>query len=93
MEKQCCESMQINIDGDTAIRYIPKFREYGIAICDGGSSFQVINYCPWCGKKLPKSLRNEWFDIVYDELKLDDMDDDNLPEDMKTSTWWINKVL
>lgn len=22
---------------------------YGIIIHDGGTSFSVINYCPWCG--------------------------------------------
>ncbi len=70
MDKQCCESMRINIDGETAINYIPKFREYGIDVCDGGSSHLIINFCPWCGP-----------------------DDENLPEEMKTSAWWINKGL
>lgn len=25
---------------------------YGIIIHDGGSSYQSINYCPWCGRDL-----------------------------------------
>jgi hypothetical protein len=25
---------------------------YGIAIHDGGSSYSLIRYCPWCGSEL-----------------------------------------
>nr|WP_067736167.1 hypothetical protein [Novosphingobium naphthalenivorans] len=38
---------------------------YGIMIHDGGSSMVRINFCPWCGAKLPEPL-------AYD----DDDDDD-----------------
>lgn len=93
MDKQCCKDMQVNIDSDTGIVYIPKFREYGIAIDNGGSSIQMINFCPWCGHKLPKSLRDQWFDIVDNELGLEIFDDDVVPEEMKTSAWWGNKGL
>jgi hypothetical protein len=27
---------------------------YGLLIHDGGSSVIEINFCPWCGSKLPK---------------------------------------
>jgi hypothetical protein len=29
--------------------------EYGLFVHDGGSSFITINYCPWCGTKLPSA--------------------------------------
>jgi len=29
--------------------------EYGLRIHDGGSSYVVIGYCPWCGTRLPIS--------------------------------------
>ena len=48
--------------GETAIRFIPKFKEYGIPVLDGGESFIVIQFCPWCGKKLPDSRREQYFD-------------------------------
>jgi hypothetical protein len=54
-------------DDETAIIYIQKFREYGIRVLDGGSSFIVINFCPWCGKNLPASLRDEYVESVEDE--------------------------
>ena len=47
---------------DVLLYYTPKFDEYGIIVHDGGSSFLGIDYCPWCGSKLPESKRNRWFE-------------------------------
>jgi hypothetical protein len=47
---------------DNIIYYSSMFREYGIIIHDGGQSYITITYCPWCGKKLPTSMRNKWFE-------------------------------
>ncbi len=59
MNAHCCAMMSSNLAGsETAIRYVPKFREYGIPVLDGGSSFIFIRYCPWCGTFLPGSLRD-----------------------------------
>ena len=65
----CCEDMRVHVymldkkivldDGDVSdkvIYYISKFNEYGIPLFDEGS-FILIAHCPWCGKKLPQSLR------------------------------------
>lgn len=30
---------------------------YGLLIHNGGTSFITINFCPWCGAKLPKRGR------------------------------------
>gem|GEM_PF-1314340 len=38
---------------DCIVYYSKQLGEYGILIHDGGSSYSVINYCPWCGAKLP----------------------------------------
>jgi hypothetical protein len=37
---------------DCVIHYAEKSPEYGIIIHDGGTSFIVIQFCPWCGKRL-----------------------------------------
>lgn len=87
MNKHCCAEMNKHITkGEVAIRYIPKFREYGISVLDSGSSKQDIYYCPWCGKKLPKSLRDKWFDIIED-MGLDPESPD-IPEEYKSEKWW-----
>jgi len=72
--------------GELALKYNPKFREYGMRILDGGESVVQIQVCPWCGAKLPTSLRDEWFDQL-DKLGIDPYDK-QIPEKYTTSAWW-----
>lgn len=90
----CCDSFKKSLDDeDIPLRYIPKYREFSIVILDGGSSSQEIHFCPWCGKKLPKSLRDLWFDTVWDKLNLDGPEDPRLPDEYKSEDWWIESGL
>lgn len=82
----CCQDMRDALAQDVAIIYIQKFREYGIRILDGGSSYKVINYCPWCGIRLPSSLRDLWFDTI-ERLGLEPESAD-LPVQYQTDAWW-----
>ena len=72
-----------------AIRYIPCFREYGIKTEQSEDMILLMSYCPWCGQKLPHSLRDE----CAEELgKIGfDLFDDNIPERFKTDQWWREK--
>ena len=36
--------------------------EYGIPIQDGGTSYLVIEFCPWCGKRIAKMQNDAIFD-------------------------------
>ena len=77
----CCEEMdQATTRVEFGICYNPKFREYGIPILDGGSSVLLVKFCPWCGIRLPDSLRAEWFDRL-EELGLEP-EDEALPADL-----------
>jgi hypothetical protein len=61
----CCEQLQNAVrDPTIPIVFVPKFREYGIQVFDGGSSYIQIEYCPWCRAKLPKSLRAKWLRAI-----------------------------
>lgn len=63
MAKPCCDTMRAKLDWscdqhsdpndcpDCIVRYYPS-GVYGIPVHDGGSSFIVIQYCPWCGATL-----------------------------------------
>lgn len=88
---RCCQRL---IDAlastDLPLIYVPKFREFGIRHLDGGSSFNEIEFCPWCGSRFPGSLRDEWFDQL-ESMGLN-IDDENLPEEMKTDLWWKKRV-
>ncbi len=86
-ETHCCEEMQSALDGgEAAIEFIKKFREYGIPILDGGSSMLRIHFCPWCGKKLPETLRYRWVEEL-ESLGFEPYDD-NIPEKFTDERWY-----
>lgn len=87
----CCKEMErLLAVGEVAMVYVPKFREYGIRVLDGGSSFQVIKYCPWCGSELPGSLRNKWIEEL-ERMNLEP-DSPDLPKEYLSEEWWTKKV-
>ena len=73
------------------VYYSSKFNEYGIPVHDGengtASSYIDIQYCPWCGKKLPKSKRDEWFDTL-EKRGYEDPYVEDIPPEFKTSEWY-----
>ena len=92
MKEHCCDVMSYYLNQeDRVVLYKKQFREYGIRILDGGNSFILISYCPWCGKKLPLSLRDKWFDLIF-ALGLDP-DQSDLPEEYYSDKWWIDENL
>jgi hypothetical protein len=73
--------------GEVAITFIDQFREYGIEYREGfGGGIQKMTYCPWCGRRLPKPLREEWF-AVLDEQGLEP-EDPRVPSEMRSNAWW-----
>lgn len=46
----CCEQMRMMVEEENSIVF--HNGEYGVPIQDGGSSYLVIEFCPWCGKRL-----------------------------------------
>lgn len=73
---------------DQLILYNEKFDEYSIIIHDGGTSSVNIEFCPWCGKKLPKTKRDAWFNII-ENLGLEP-DSPNIPKEYLSNEWWLN---
>jgi len=84
-------------DNRDMIAYLPQTREYGVRILDLDEPVDYqpirimpIHYCPWCGDKLPSSLREEW----ETRLKAEGLEPDdpciptNLPEHWGTDQWW-----
>jgi len=63
--RHCCEMMRENVErtcdmhpdrfdcGDCLVHYSEVSGMYSLIIHDGGSSMTRIDYCPWCGSKLP----------------------------------------
>jgi hypothetical protein len=89
MKSHCCQELAKNLfERESSLVFIVKFREYGIRVLDGGTSFIQIRFCPWCGQTLPSSLRDEWFSQI-EALKLEP-DDPKIPAKFMTGAWWEN---
>lgn len=90
----CCAEMARHLsDGEIALVYVPEFREYGVEYREGfGGGIQQIRFCPWCGVRLPKNLRDEWFAVLDDELRMEP-DDPLIPEEMRSDAWWRSRGL
>ena len=86
-EEFCCDEMFDLVAGkEIGLVYIDKCREFGIEYRDGGSSFQLIKFCPFCGKALPISLGDRWFDEL-ERFGIDPWGDE-IPEKYQSSEWW-----
>jgi hypothetical protein len=83
----CCDELRRAVsDESVPIVHIPKFREFGIRILDGGSSFLHLRFCPWSGTRLPESLRERWFDTL-DALGIDPASD-AVPPEFSDERWY-----
>ena len=99
MQKHCCDEMHSHTEfscavhstpedcPDALVGYSDRFREYGLLIHDGGSSSISIRFCPWCGSKLPESLRDRWFEELS-ALGFDDPWSQEIPESFRTGAWY-----
>ncbi len=84
----CCSEMKQNLlSKEVPVIYLSKFREYGISVLDGGSSFIEIKCCPWCGSTLPTSLRTQWFEKIA-SLGLEP-DSSKIPLEYLDDKWWV----
>ena len=80
-----CETMALLLErGERVVTYSDRFREYGIPY--GDASYQTLLYCPWCGTRLPESLRDDWF-ARLEALGLEPSDP-SIPEELATGEWW-----
>lgn len=84
----CCECMRTNIEETGIVNYDIIFDEYGIKVPEDENSYVLLEYCPWCAKKLPSSKREEWF------LKLRKLGFENpfeqkdiIPSEFKSDEW------
>lgn len=80
----------------TPFKYDKILRSYYVE-CKQRGSDQLLIFCPWCGKKLPELLNEEYFRILYDELLLEPelnvIETPGLPEEFKSDAWWRKRGL
>lgn len=97
--QHCCKWMDLFLkDPRVAIVYWPCFRVYAIPFLQKGKCISYVtkgsalDHCPWCAKKLPKNLTDEWFATLEKEYNLNDPDSKEqqrlVPKEFKTDEWW-----
>ena len=111
MKEDLPDALRAALDEERIVlTYSPRFRECNIVSIARGSLRQwgyekgpgesalggrTMDFCPWTGKPLPGSLRDEWFDVIWDELGIGDFDIfspiDQLPEELLSEEWWIRR--
>ena len=90
----CCQTMSIFVqDLRIGIDYYNVYREYYIDTT--ADLKQMIYYCPFCGKELPKGLGEKYFDILEKDYQIEDIieEEENIPEEFKTDEWWKKRGL
>jgi hypothetical protein len=80
-------------DDESAIVYLPEFREFGIPVLDGGPSKISVSHDPFSGKPLPRQLRDEWYAAVEKLLGRRPSRGDTVPEEFESEAWWIARKL
>jgi hypothetical protein len=83
-------------DPQCPVLYDPSEREFSL-METWGPAVLVIQFCPWSGKRLPKSLSEEWTEAVNAEMGTEDWSYDDLratlPGDYWTEAWWSTRGL
>jgi hypothetical protein len=90
-EKDFPEIFEFIKEDKIAIYYNPSQRSFSIGGIDGYMK-QEIAFCPWSGKKLPKSLLEE-FSAKLESLDLCIFEKETWPEGWRSEAWWIKEGL
>ena len=82
----CCDDMKYYIQQGIVL-YSDIFDEFGIMMSEDKISTIKIQYCPWCGKKLPMSQREKWFEELEQKGFKTPLFDENIPCEYKSKKW------
>lgn len=93
----CSRLYDLTIGDDcnsTRAFYLPIIRAY--AVCDKVEAihYDFMDYCPFCGAKLPSRLDEELTRILRDEYGLESWKDyKKAPHEFHTDEWWKKRRL
>ena len=80
--------------GMTWLTYVPTIRSYGFFIRGGKDICDALNYCPFCGSKLPERLDGKLTEILRTEYGLQSWRDyKKAPHEFHTEEWWKKRGL
>lgn len=81
-------------EGMTSIIHIPNIRTYAILNKKEYGGFEPMDYCPFCGAKLPERLDSKLTEILQKEYGLTSWRDyKKAPKEFHTDEWWKKREL
>ena len=103
----CCNSMKYSVtyedkpEPGCIVLYRHVWREFSIPSGDitSGETAHAVDYCPFCGSRLPRSLWDEWLTCLEDEyhlIKGEELLKDFLtrvPPEFRSDEWWKKRGL
>jgi len=92
----CCLTMDRGLlSYANVLNYDSKYREYGIKVPKSTGCI-LLDYCMFCGKNFPISVRDEWYDILEKEYGLESPNEEDkkkIPKEFLTDEWWKKRGL
>ena len=97
--EHCCESMDFLCKRDNTITCYIDTRGYRLLLdkadqIDG--THERLEYCPWCGSKLPEDLTYKIEEVLEKEYGITDpwdTEEDKVPAEFHTDEWWKKRGL
>jgi hypothetical protein len=72
--------------------WIAGWNEYRIPVPHDGYSSTIIQFCPWCGSRLPASLCHEWYRRLHSMGYSDPGEEGDVPPEFETDEWWRGRT-
>ena len=96
-KRHCCKEMDYQVHSHYLLKYSPHTKKYDFILYNHPDGNHLPLFCcPWCGKKLPKTLGKEWCAIIKEKFGLDyvfKQEWAKLPKEFKTEEWWRKRGL
>lgn len=87
----CCEELKDAIEENHTFFYDAKRLLYYVQECKNKKNWYNLKYCPFCGKKFPEELSDEYFEIIRDPIS--GKVKDPLPREFESDEWWQKRHL
>lgn len=99
----CCGALEdLGADRRMPLGYTPRIREWWLQLVtpDPGDGddwrdrgpLQLIEFCPFCGRRLPEWLAERWWDEL-EAMGFDDPHHQDIPEEFRSDRWWKERGL
>jgi hypothetical protein len=74
-------------DLSPVILWLRPWNEYRLHLSHDGFASTRIDYCPWCGTKLPADKEQLWYETLH-RMGYANPAEDDIPPEFRTDQWW-----